>query len=113
MTSRTLSVTSSVAWLAVAMATFATCPALGATAEEAMAKAGCVACHTKDKKVVGPSYKEIAARYKGQANVIATLTDKVRKGGKGSFGQIPMSPNPPDKISDADLKAAVEYILAH
>ncbi|MBL8309239.1 MAG: c-type cytochrome [Burkholderiales bacterium] len=83
-----------------------------ATPEESMTKAGCVACHAKEKKLVGPSYKDIAARYKGHANAVATLTDKVRKGGKGSFGPIPMSPNPPDKISDAELKAAVEYILA-
>jgi cytochrome c len=78
--------------------------------EDAMNKAGCMACHSKDKKLVGPAFKEIAAKYKGQ-DVSAKLMDKVRKGGAGSFGPVPMSPNPPDKISDADLKAAVDVIL--
>jgi cytochrome c len=78
--------------------------------EEAMNKAGCMACHAKDKKVVGPSFKDIAAKYKGQ-DVTAKLMEKVRKGGAGSFGPIPMSPNPPEKINDADLKSAVEMIL--
>jgi cytochrome c len=83
-----------------------------ATPDEAMNKAGCMACHAKDKKILGPSFKDIATKYKGQATAVATLSDKVRKGGKGSFGPIPMSPNGPDKINDADLKAAVEFILA-
>jgi cytochrome c len=77
----------------------------------AMDKAGCTACHTKDKKLVGPSFKEIAAKYKGQAGAEAKLAEKVRKGGSGVFGPVPMAPNPPDKISDKDLKEAVELIL--
>jgi len=81
-----------------------------ASTEEAMTKAGCMACHSKDKKIVGPAFKDIAAKYKGQ-DVMAKLTDKVRKGGSGTFGPIPMAPNPADKISDADLKAAIELIL--
>lgn len=74
-------------------------------------KAGCNACHQVDKKVVGPSLKDIAAKYKGQAGVSATLTAKVRQGGKGVYGPIPMPPNPPEKISDADLAAVVAWIL--
>lgn len=81
-----------------------------ATADEALNKAGCMACHQKDKKVVGPAFKDIAAKYKGQ-DVTATLMDKVRKGGSGVYGPIPMSPNGPDKINDADLKLVVESIL--
>jgi cytochrome c len=81
-----------------------------ATPDEAMTKAGCMACHSKDKKIVGPAFKEIAAKYKGQ-DVTAKLVEKVRKGGAGSFGPIPMSPNGADKIGDADLKEAVEAIL--
>jgi cytochrome c len=81
-----------------------------AAPEDAMNKAGCMACHAKDKKLVGPSFKDIAAKYKGQ-DVTAKLMDKVRKGGSGVFGPIPMAPNGPDKISDADLKSAVELIL--
>ena len=90
-------------------ATLVAGPAL-ANVDEAMNKAGCMACHTKDKKLVGPSFKEIAAKYKGQ-DATAKLMEKVRKGGAGSFGPIPMAPNPPDKISDQDLKEAVETIL--
>jgi cytochrome c len=82
-----------------------------AATEAAMNKAGCMACHAKDKKLVGPSFKEIAAKYKGQADAPAKLADKVRKGGSGVFGPVPMAPNPPDKISDKDLKEAVELIL--
>lgn len=78
--------------------------------DEAMNKAGCMACHAKDKKLVGPSFKDIAAKYKGQ-DVVAKLSEKVRKGGAGSFGPVPMAPTGPDKISDADLKAALESIL--
>ncbi len=75
-----------------------------------MTKAGCMNCHAKDKKIVGPAFKDIAIKYKGQ-DVVAKLMEKVRKGGAGVYGPIPMSPNPPDKINDADLKAAIELIL--
>jgi cytochrome c len=85
-------------------------PAWAATTEETMTKAGCMACHAKDKKLVGPAFKDIAAKYKGQ-DAIAKLMDKVRKGGAGNFGTIPMAPNPVKNISDADLKAAIELIL--
>ena len=84
-------------------------PAL-ANPEEAMNKAGCLACHAKDKKIVGPSFMDIAAKYKGQ-DVVAKLMDKVRKGGAGSFGPVPMAPTGADKIADGDLKAAIELIL--
>ncbi len=86
-------------------------PAVAAPPEEAMNKAGCMACHAKDKKLVGPSFKDIAARYKGQADAVTRLSEKVRKGGAGVFGPVPMAPNPPDKINDADLKGAIEFIL--
>jgi cytochrome c len=81
-----------------------------ASPEEAMTKAGCMACHAKDKKLVGPSFKDIAAKYKGQ-DVIATLAGKVRAGGKGVWGPIPMSPTGPDKIGDAELKEALAWVL--
>jgi cytochrome c len=84
--------------------------AWAATPDEAMTKAGCTACHSKDKKIVGPAYKDVAAKYKGQ-DVAAKLMDKVRKGGSGVYGPVPMPPNPPEKINDADLKAVVESIL--
>ncbi len=102
-----------ITFLAVAvLAAGAAAPAL-ADPQAAMTKAGCTACHTVDKKLVGPSFKDIAARYKGKADAVAALAEKSRKGGSGVWGPVPMPPNTPDKISDADLKAAVEWILAH
>ena len=74
-------------------------------------KSGCMACHAVDKKVVGPSFKDVAAKYKGQADAAAKLADKVRKGGSGAWGPIPMSPNPVEKISDTDLNAVIQWIL--
>ena len=101
------------ATLACAVALAWSAPAAQAAGpEDAMVKAGCTACHNKDKKVIGPSYKQIAEKHKGKTDV-ATLMEKVRKGGSGVYGPVPMSPNPPDKINDADLKAAVEFILKH
>ena len=76
----------------------------------AMNKAGCMACHSKDKKILGPSFKDITAKHKGQ-DVTTKLIDKVRKGGSGVFGPAPMAPSGADKISDTDLKEAVELIL--
>jgi cytochrome c len=76
-----------------------------------MEKAGCTACHVKDKKLVGPSFKDIAIKYKGQADIVPKLADKVRKGGSGVFGPVPMAATGPDKISDKDLKEAIELIL--
>lgn len=87
-----------------------TLPAAAATPEESLTKAGCMACHAKDKKLVGPSFKDIAAKYKGQ-DAVAALSQKVRAGGKGVFGPIPMPPNGADKIADGDLKDALVWIL--
>jgi cytochrome c len=96
--------------IVIAVAALFAAGAWAAGPEDAMNKAGCVACHAKDKKLVGPSFQDIAAKYKGQ-DVTAKLMEKVRKGGSGTFGPVPMAPNPPDKINDADLKSAIELIL--
>jgi cytochrome c len=79
-------------------------------ADELMKKAGCNACHAVDKKGVGPAYKDVAAKHKGKPDAQA-MFDKVRKGGAGVYGQVPMPPNAPDKISDGDLKLLVAWIL--
>lgn len=73
-------------------------------------KNNCLACHAVDQKLVGPSYKEIAAKYKGDATAPDKLAAKVKAGGAGSFGQIPMPPNP--QVSDADMKEIIAWILA-
>jgi len=77
--------------------------------EELAKKHNCLACHQIDKKSVGPAYKEIAKKYKGQADAVTKLTEKVRKGGSGVWGPVPMAPNP--AVSDADLKTLVEWVL--
>ena len=96
--------------LLVAMASVCASGAAFADADATLNKAGCMACHAKDKKLVGPSFKDIAVKYKDQ-DASAKLFDKVRKGGSGSFGPIPMSPNGPDKISDTELKEVIASIL--
>ena len=85
--------------------------AQAATPDEILTKSGCLACHQKEKKSVGPAYKVVAAKYKGQDGAAAKLMEKVRKGGSGVYGPIPMIANGPDKISDDDLRTVVDYIL--
>lgn len=78
-------------------------------ADEALAKKhNCTACHAVDKKLVGPAYKDVAAKYKGQ-NVAAKLQEKVKKGGQGVWGPVPMPPNA--AVPDADIKTLVDWIL--
>ena len=78
--------------------------------EELAKKHNCLACHTVDKKVVGPSYKEVAAKYRNDPTAEAKLFDKVKKGGQGVWGQIPMPPNA--TVPDADVRALVKWILS-
>lgn len=80
-----------------------------AAATQLLTKYNCQACHTVDKKVVGPSYKEVAAKYAGDSTALAKLEQKVKNGGSGAWGAIPM---PPNNVPDADLKTLVEWILA-
>lgn len=81
-----------------------------AQANEAMLKKyNCTACHAIDKKLIGPAYKEVAKKYKGNKDAAAMLVQKVKKGGQGTWGPVPMPPNP--AVPDADLKAMVDYIL--
>jgi cytochrome c len=95
--------------LTLALALAGTAIALPAQADEALAKKhNCLACHQVDKKVIGPAYKEIANKYKGQ-NVAANLEQKVKKGGVGVWGQIPMPPNA--AVPDGDVKKLVDWIL--
>ena len=81
-------------------------------AGESLAKKdGCFACHAVDKKVIGPGYKEVAAKYKGDKSAEAKLTEKVKKGGSGVWGQIPMPPNSP-QVKDEDIKTIVQWVLS-
>jgi cytochrome c len=69
----------------------------------------CSGCHAIDKKMVGPSMKDIAAKHKDKADVVAYLTGKIKKGGVGVWGQVPMPAN--DSLADADAKVLAEWIL--
>lgn len=79
--------------------------------QELLKKARCNACHAVDVKRVGPPLKEVAARYRDQADAAEKLFAKVRGGGAGNWGDVPMLPNGDDKISDEDLKAVIAWIL--
>jgi cytochrome c len=78
--------------------------------EELAKKSACLACHTIDKKLVGPAYKDIAAKYKGQKDAEAKLIEKVKKGGSGVWGPIPMPPNA--AVKDEDIKTLVKWVLS-
>jgi cytochrome c len=80
-----------------------------ATAADLAKKSGCLACHAVANKVVGPSYKDIAAKYAGDAGAEGRLVAKVKAGGAGAWGQVPMPPHP--QLSDADVRALVQWIL--
>ena len=77
---------------------------------ELATKSACTACHAVDKKLVGPSYKDVAAKYKGNAKAEAMLFEKVKKGGVGTWGQVPMPPNP--NVKDDDLNTLVKWVLS-
>ncbi|HTO42545.1 MAG TPA: c-type cytochrome [Burkholderiales bacterium] len=98
--------------IAAAACTLLSAPAVGVAATDASAlaaKYNCTACHATDKKLVGPSYKEVAAKYAGDAGAAAKLEQKVKTGGSGVWGAVPM---PPNNVPDADLKALVAWVLA-
>jgi cytochrome c len=78
-------------------------------------KSGCLACHSVEKKVVGPAWKDVGAKYKGDGAAKAALIEKVSKGGKGNWtavtGGVPMPPYSP-RVADADIETLVDFILA-
>jgi cytochrome c len=104
------SISSRTAAAALALSSLFIVPLAMASAQLAM-QSGCTACHTPDRKLVGPPFKDIAAKYKGRADAIPFLMNRVRKGGPGSWGQIPMVPTDAKKLPDADLKKLLEWIL--
>jgi cytochrome c len=87
-----------------------------ASADLALAKkSGCLACHSIEKKIVGPAWKDVAARYKGDASARAALIAKVKKGGKGKWtdvvGSAVMPPYSP-RVKDADIEKLVDFVLS-
>jgi cytochrome c len=95
------------ALLATAAALLATGPAF-ANADLAQKKA-CMACHAVDKKLVGPAYKEVAAKYAGQKDAAAKLAEKIQKGGSGVWGAVPMPANP--GVNAAEAKQLADWVL--
>ena len=73
-------------------------------------KSNCMSCHQVDKKLVGPSYQDVAKKYAGKADAPKMLAEKVKKGGKGAWGEVPMPPNA--NVKDADIQTLVKWILA-
>jgi cytochrome c len=73
-------------------------------------KKNCMACHAIDKKLVGPSYKDVAAKYAGQKDAAAALAQKVLKGGSGVWGPVPMPANA--QVSEAEVKQLVAWVLS-
>ena len=69
----------------------------------------CMACHAVDKKLVGPSYKDVAAKYAGQKDAVDKLAVKIIKGGSGVWGPVPMPPNA--QVSEADAKKLAAWVM--
>ena len=83
--------------------------ALAADAQQLLKDKACLACHTADKKLVGPSYKEVAAKYKSRKDAEAYLVKKIKAGSTGVWGPVPMPPNA--TVNDGDAKTLAKYIL--
>ena len=98
--------------LILSAATLALTATLPAQASEELAKKHlCTTCHVvKGAKTIGPAYAEVAKKYAGQKDAEAKLIDKVKKGGQGVWGQVPMPPNA--AVPDADLKTLVKWVLS-
>ena len=85
--------------------------AVDAKAAEALAQSnGCLACHSIQNKILGPAYKDVSAKYKGDKGAEAKLVAKVKAGGSGVWGTMPMPPNSP-RVKDEDIKTIVQWIL--
>lgn len=78
--------------------------------KELLQASGCLSCHAVDEKVVGPAFQAIAAKYKGQADAVDTLTQSVRNGSRGKWGRTPMPPH--SSLSGDDLKKLSTWVLA-
>ena len=97
--------------ITVALSATAILSATSAMASQELAtKKNCMACHAIDKKLVGPAYKDVAAKYKGDAGAAAKLAAKVIKGGTGVWGAIPMPAN--TQVNEAEAKTLVAWVLS-
>lgn len=82
-----------------------------ASADDALAKkSACMSCHQVAKKVVGPSFQDVAKKYKGDAKAADHIVTVIKKGGKGVWGPVPMPPHP--QVSDENAKKLADWVLA-
>jgi cytochrome c len=96
--------------LTAALAAAASGAAAQSAGEELLKKNGCTACHAIDTKVIGPAYRDVAAKYRGDAAAAAKLPAKVKAGGAGAWGAMAMPPNP--QVPDGELAQIIGYILS-
>lgn len=79
-------------------------------AAEDLAKAkACMACHAVDKKLVGPAYKEVAAKYDGKDDAVEVVAGKIKSGSSGAWGPVPM---PPNNVTEEEAKKLAEWVLS-
>ena len=98
-------------WIAAAAAVGSLALYGAAHANEKLAQAsGCTVCHGIDKKLIGPAYKDVADKYRGDKGAEASLVKKVKSGSKGVWGQVPMPPNA--HVKDEDIQTLVKWILS-
>lgn len=101
----------SIALAASALLVTAGAFAVDAEAAKALAaKSACLACHAVDKKVVGPAYQDVAAKHKGQADALEKVMARIKSGGSGMYGPVPMPPQP--TLKDDQVKLLAEWVLA-
>ena len=94
----------------VAMGILSSAPVFASKEKDLATKSACMACHAVDKKLVGPAYQDVAKKYAGDKTAEAKLVEKVKKGGSGVWGPIPMPPNA--AVKDEDIKTLVKWVLA-
>lgn len=85
-------------------------PALAQDAAALAKSKNCMACHAVDKKVVGPAYKDVAAKFAGQKDAVAMLAEKIIKGSKGVWGPVPMPPNA--QVTPAEATTLATWVMA-
>ncbi|QGZ41364.1 cytochrome c [Pseudoduganella flava] len=95
--------------VAASLLSLAATAAIAATPEELAKSKNCMACHAVATKLVGPAYKDVAAKYKGQKDAEDKLVQKVMKGGSGVWGPVPM---PPNQVTDAEAHTLVKWVLS-
>ena len=96
-------------WLALVLLAATSHPVLAS--QKLADKGGCSVCHAADKKLLGPSWREIAAKYAGRPDAAALLLQRTRKGSQGVWGVVPMPATGVDRLSDTELKTVVSWVL--